>query len=170
MNFLLDAQLPRRLAVRLRKLGHDAIHTLDLPRANQTTDLEISELSVRETRVVVTKDSDFVDSLLLRGQPWKLLLVTTGNINNRELEALVLANLETVINGLAQIGATLTCATRPPQKIARLSKSFDTWVNHAQSVLSTRFSQIYPVTPQNLLRGRAVAEIFSAGAQVARFM
>ena len=49
---------------------------------------------------VYTKDSDFVDSLLVHGQPWKLLLVTTGNIHNRELEALFLANLETIINGL----------------------------------------------------------------------
>jgi predicted nuclease of predicted toxin-antitoxin system len=101
VNFLFDAQLPRRLAVRLRELGHDAIHTLDLPRANQTTDLEITELSVRQSRVVVTKDSDFVDSLLLRGQPWRLLLVTTGNIRNDELEVLFLANLEAAIKGLA---------------------------------------------------------------------
>ncbi len=102
MNFLFDAQLPRRLVVRLRERGHDAIHTLDFPRANRTTDHEINDLSIRESRVVATKDSDFVDSLLLRGQPWKLLLVTTGNIHNRELEALFLANLEAVINGLAE--------------------------------------------------------------------
>ena len=101
MNFLLDAHLPRRLVVRLRERGHDAIHTLDLPRANRTPDQEINEISVRESRVVMTKDSDFVDSLLLRGQPWKLLLVTTGNIRNSELEALFLANLDTVIEGLA---------------------------------------------------------------------
>lgn len=101
MNFLLDAQLPRRLAFLLRERGHEAVHTLDLPRANKTSDHEINDLSVRELRVVVSKDSDFVDSLLLRGQPWKLLSVTTGNIHNRELEALVLGNLETIINGLA---------------------------------------------------------------------
>jgi len=73
VNFLFDAQLPRRLAFCLCEQGHDAIHTLDLPRANKTPDQEINELSVRESRVVVTKDSDFVDSLILRGQPWKLL-------------------------------------------------------------------------------------------------
>ncbi len=63
------------------------------------------------------------------------------------------------------IGATLTCSAPPPQKIARLSKSFDTLVNPAQSALSTRFSQICPVAPQNILRGRAAAEILSAGAK-----
>jgi hypothetical protein len=55
VNFLFDAQLPRRLAVRLRELGHDTVHTLDLPRANKTTDEEINEISVRELRVVVTR-------------------------------------------------------------------------------------------------------------------
>jgi predicted nuclease of predicted toxin-antitoxin system len=94
VKFLVDAHLPRRLALRRRELGHDALHTLDLPGANRTTDREINELSVRESRVVLTKDSDFVDSLLLRRQPFKLLLVTTGNIRNAELEHLLLNNLE----------------------------------------------------------------------------
>ena len=42
MNWLIDAQLPRRLSDRLRELGHDAIHTLDLPDENRTKDNEIN--------------------------------------------------------------------------------------------------------------------------------
>lgn len=38
MKFLIDAQLPRRLARRLEAAEHDAIHTLDLPAGNRTTD------------------------------------------------------------------------------------------------------------------------------------
>ena len=101
MNFLLDAQLPRRLAIRLRERGHDALHTLDLPRVNRTSDGEINGLSVRDSRVVVTKDSDFVDSHIVLGQPWKLLLVSTGNIRNPELEVLFLANLDTMLEALS---------------------------------------------------------------------
>jgi predicted nuclease of predicted toxin-antitoxin system len=101
VNFLVDAQLPRRLVFRLRDRGHDAIHTLDLPQANKTTDQEINERSGQESRVVVTKDSDFVDSLLLRRQPWKLLLVTTENIRNQELERHFLANLDSLVDALA---------------------------------------------------------------------
>src|SRR5262245_54935399 len=96
MNFLVDAQLPRRLVSLLRQAGYDAIHTLDLPHGNRTTDTIINELSINEQRVVVTKDSDFVDSLVLRGQPWKLLLVSTGNIPNTELVPLFLANIERI--------------------------------------------------------------------------
>jgi len=99
MKFLIDAQLPRRLAGRLREVGFDAIHTLDLPLANRTPDAIINEVSVNEQRVVVTKDSDFVDTFVLRGKPWKLLLVSTGNIRNDELKTLLLANVEKITEG-----------------------------------------------------------------------
>src|SRR5438132_8021544 len=88
MNFLIDAQLPRRLAGILTAAGHDAVHTLDLPNANRTTDAEINAISLQQNRVVITKDTDFVDSFLLSRKPYKLLLVSTGNISNNELEAL----------------------------------------------------------------------------------
>ncbi len=93
MKFLFDAHLPRRLARRLREAGHEALHTLDLPLGNRTTDAFINEFSTREQYVVVTKDSDFVNSFLLRREPYKLLLVSTGNIRNTELETIFLMNL-----------------------------------------------------------------------------
>ena len=34
MNFIVDAQLPKSLARLLAELGHDAIHTLDMPERN----------------------------------------------------------------------------------------------------------------------------------------
>ena len=37
MNWLIDAQLPRRLTEQLRALGENATHTLDLPDGNRTT-------------------------------------------------------------------------------------------------------------------------------------
>ena len=99
MKFLVDAQLPRSLALRLREAGHDAVHTLDLVKANRTSDAEINAVSIAEQRVVITKDSDFVDSFLLKQQPWKLLLVSTGNISNRELEQIFVTNLTTIADG-----------------------------------------------------------------------
>lgn len=100
MRFLVDAQLPRRLARWLSTQGHDAIHTNDLSEGNQTGDATINELSVHEKRVVVTKDEDFVDTFLLRHQPYKLLLVATGNISNKELERLFRDNLERMVQAL----------------------------------------------------------------------
>ncbi|HEY7093198.1 MAG TPA: DUF5615 family PIN-like protein, partial [Ktedonobacterales bacterium] len=92
--------LPRRLTHQLRAAGHDALHTLDLPHGNRSTDTEINLLSVQEKRVVITKDSDFVNSFILNRQPYKLLLISTGNIKNSELEALLFGQLERVITKL----------------------------------------------------------------------
>jgi predicted nuclease of predicted toxin-antitoxin system len=97
MKFLVDAQLPRRMAAWLAAAGCDAIHTLDLPDANRTTDEQIHAIADREQRVVVTKDSDFVDSHVLLGQPARLLLVSVGNISNRELEGLVVPLIPDIV-------------------------------------------------------------------------
>lgn len=101
MKFLIDAQLPRRLASWLQQAGFDTIHTLDLPLGNRTSDSAICELSMLEQRVVITKDADFVDSFVVRGEPRKLLLVSTGNINNTALLALFAANLQVLAEGFA---------------------------------------------------------------------
>ncbi|MBM3130635.1 MAG: hypothetical protein FJ009_18650 [Chloroflexi bacterium] len=102
MNFLVDAQLPRRLAHRLRASGHSAVHTLDLPRQNRTSDIEIGEISAREQRIVITKDADFVDAFLLGGKPYKLLLISTGNISNAELESLLVPQISAIVAAFEQ--------------------------------------------------------------------
>jgi predicted nuclease of predicted toxin-antitoxin system len=93
MKFLVDAQLPVRLARFLQAAGHDTIHTKDLPQQNATTDAEINALSIQQNRIVITEDRDFLDSFLISQEPYKLLPVTTGNITNVELEALFQNNL-----------------------------------------------------------------------------
>jgi predicted nuclease of predicted toxin-antitoxin system len=89
LKFLIDAQLPRHAVRWFASAGSEAIHTLDLREGNRTTDVEITDGAEMDQRVVVTKDADFVDSHMLRGRPWKLLLISTGNITNAELEALL---------------------------------------------------------------------------------
>jgi predicted nuclease of predicted toxin-antitoxin system len=97
MKFLVDAQLPKRMTDWLIVAGCEAIHTLDLPDGNRTTDQQLNEIAEREQRVVVSKDSDFVDSHLLQGHPAKLLLISTGNICNRSLEALFMPLIADII-------------------------------------------------------------------------
>jgi predicted nuclease of predicted toxin-antitoxin system len=89
VKFMVDAQLPRRAAGWLTAAGCDAVHTLDLPGGNRTPDAGITSLADQEERAVITKDADFVDSHMLHGRPAKLLLVSTGNVSNAELEALM---------------------------------------------------------------------------------
>ncbi len=97
MNFLVDAQLPRRLAHFLTAAQHDARHTIELPLGNSTPDAELCEVCRREDRMLVTKDADFTSSFLLRHEPPRLLLVSTGNITNLELEALFRAHLSVIV-------------------------------------------------------------------------
>lgn len=100
MNFLIDAQLPRRVASWLIAAGCDAVHTLDLPDKNRTTDQQLLDLADFEQRVIVTKDADFVDSHILNSRPAKLLLVSTGNISNQHLETLLVPLIPDIIREL----------------------------------------------------------------------
>lgn len=100
MKFLVDAQMPRSLAEFLVTNGLDAIHTLDLPDANRTSDQAIIDLCDKDNRVVVSKDIDFLESFLLRKKPGKLLVVRTGNIPNQVLIKLFGDHLQTRLNML----------------------------------------------------------------------
>src|SRR5688572_3423007 len=98
MNFLIDANLPRRLVHIFQERGHHAVHTLDLPDGNATTDASLLQYSHKENCVVTTKDSDFTTSFWLNNRPEKLFLISTGNIRNKELEALLIANFDQIIS------------------------------------------------------------------------
>jgi predicted nuclease of predicted toxin-antitoxin system len=100
MNFLVDAHLPRDLCGLLQAAGHDVVHTSQLPAQNKTTDQVINELSAREQRVVISKDTDFYYSHLLHQRPYKLLLVRTGNIRTRELKELFQRQLPAIVQAL----------------------------------------------------------------------
>ena len=93
MKFLIDAQLPRRITYVIREYGYEAIHTLDLPQQNQTSDNEIMQYADNNSCIVTTKDSDFVNSFYIQQTPQKLWLLSTGNITNADLEQLIRSNL-----------------------------------------------------------------------------
>jgi len=96
MRFLIDANLPFRLAKVLKEKGYDIIHTDDLPDKERTKDNDIRRIAVDQNRIVITKDSDFLDSHLIHGIPSKLLLVATGNIINKALLSLFDKYFETI--------------------------------------------------------------------------
>ncbi len=98
MKFLVDAQLPVRLARFLKTSGYDTLHTKDLPQQNATSDTEINDITIEQERVVITKDSDFVNSFMTIQKPSKLLLISTGNIRNSELEQIFKSNLSTLVD------------------------------------------------------------------------
>ena len=102
MKFLIDAHLPKKLSLLLQYRGYDSIHTLDLPNKNATKDSEINQISIEEQRVLISKDADFIESLLISDKPYKLICISTGNITNRELLELFSENIETIIEYMQQ--------------------------------------------------------------------
>lgn len=100
MKFLIDAQLPKSLALFMREQGFDVVHTLELPNRSATKDSEIRLLSMHEERIVISKDADFYNTYTARQEPYKLVYLTIGNLNNQALLALFaknLAHLEAVL-------------------------------------------------------------------------
>ncbi len=101
MKFIVDAQLPKSLSDFLNDSGHNSIHTLELPAQNKTGDYFIAKKANEENCIVVTKDTDFLESYLLFSKPAKLILVKTGNIKNSELLLLFKTHLP-ALNTLLQ--------------------------------------------------------------------
>ena len=97
MKFLIDANLPYKLAILLRNRGIDVIHTDHLPNKERTSDYEIRTISVEQNRIVITKDSDFLDSHLISELPAQLLYIATGNITNKILLQLIDQYFDTII-------------------------------------------------------------------------
>ena len=51
--------------------------------------------------VITTKDADFTSSFWLNNKPEKLLLISTGNIQNKDLESLFITNFGQIIRDLS---------------------------------------------------------------------
>ena len=100
MKFIVDAHFPKRLATWLINNGDDAIHTIDLPKKNKTSDKEIIEIAESQARIVITKDSDFIQFRIIHDKPQRILMVTTGNIINKALIKLFEANFQLFDNYL----------------------------------------------------------------------
>ena len=85
MKFLIDAQLPPSLKELFVSKGFDCIHTLDLEQKNDSPDSIINFISVSQQRILITKDSDFYESFLVKQAPYKLIMVKLGNTSKKEL-------------------------------------------------------------------------------------
>ena|SRR5690606_26779408 len=97
MKFLIDAQLPPSLAQLLKARGHDAVHTIDLPEKNLTSDAVINKITVREQRILISKDSDFYHSFIIKREPFKVLIVRVGNMKREKVNQLIVENLDVLL-------------------------------------------------------------------------
>ena len=83
-RFLIDAQLPPGLAVRLRHAGQEASHVADHAMLD-ATDQSVCEKAMELGAILVSKDEDFVVMLHSGSYAGALMWVRLGNTSNRRL-------------------------------------------------------------------------------------
>jgi predicted nuclease of predicted toxin-antitoxin system len=102
VKFVVDAQLPPRLAVWLREAGYDARHVQELD-LRDATDSAIRAHAARTGAIVVTKDRDFAPA----GEATtRVIWVRTGNLGTRALIARMQAAMPRILAHFAD-GAQL---------------------------------------------------------------
>jgi predicted nuclease of predicted toxin-antitoxin system len=100
MKFLIDAHLPKSICEYLS--NYDCIHTNDLKKGNLTKDSTINKISLKEKRIVVTKDTDFYYSYIASHKPYKLVLVKLGNMRLSEIKKYFKDNSNKIIEILEE--------------------------------------------------------------------
>lgn len=100
MKFLIDANLPARLAQVFIEAGHDCVHmeTL-LPR--YSPDTKIAHIANDIDAVIVTRDADFVEFSRAGVVKVPVLLVRVGNLRRAALAATFRTRLSKIIAAIA---------------------------------------------------------------------
>ena len=81
-HLLIDENLPAHLAEALGEIGLAATELGDQP-----TDEALWQFARREGLVILTKDADFFDKLVVQGAPPKIVWLRTGNMRRADLVA-----------------------------------------------------------------------------------
>jgi predicted nuclease of predicted toxin-antitoxin system len=95
VRFLVDENLPPRLAKLLAASGHDAVHVRDLAAAS-APDSAIMALAADQDRVIVSADTDF-GALLAQARatrPSVILVREIMSLHPAELASVILGQLE----------------------------------------------------------------------------
>jgi len=86
VKFIVDAQLPPKLADWLRDHGHDAVAVRQIG-LREAEDRAIWAYAVQEGAIIVTKDEDFARLAATHATGPALIWVRMGNVVNRVLLA-----------------------------------------------------------------------------------
>lgn len=111
MRFLVDENLPPRLAALLTQSGHDAVHVRHLDVAG-APDSMILDLAAAEAQIVISADTDFGALLAQRRAtaPSVLLVREVVTLRPPELAKLIIDYLEVLAPRLMS-GAVATLTT-----------------------------------------------------------
>lgn len=97
MKLLFDENLSYKLVHRLSDIFADSRHVKDVQLENEN-DLKIWEFAKSHNFAIVTKDSDFVDFINIKGYPPYLIWIRSNNVRVKEVEKIIRDNAIRILN------------------------------------------------------------------------
>ncbi|NEP02420.1 MAG: hypothetical protein F6K58_27990 [Symploca sp. SIO2E9] len=97
MKLLFDQNLSPRLVWRLSDIYPNSSHVFNC-RLDQANDIDIWQYCRDNDYIIVTKDSDFNELVVLLGFPPKVIWVRRGNCTTTEIETILRTNVEYINN------------------------------------------------------------------------
>lgn len=98
LRLLLDANLSWRSAAVLKKHYGDCFHVDHVNLNVPAQDAEIWEYAKQNDLVIVSNDEDFLNLLVVKGFPPKVVLLKTGNQSRAAVERLLVSIKPQVVN------------------------------------------------------------------------
>jgi len=99
-KLLLDANLSWRSTVVLKNYFDDCLHVDDIGLPVPAKDLDIWNYAKTNKFIIVTNDDDFLNLLLLKGFPPKIILFKTGNQSRKAVETQLIHAKEEILHFL----------------------------------------------------------------------
>lgn len=95
MKLLFDHNLSPRLIKSLADIHPNSNH-LYLMGLDKVSDNIVWETAKKQNYIIVTKDSDFNELLIIRGFPSKVIWIRLGNCSTKTIETLLRENYEII--------------------------------------------------------------------------
>src|SRR5688500_7599115 len=96
MKLLLDANVSRRLTVKLKSHFDDCLHVDFIGITVPASDTIIWDYALKNDLIIVTNDDDFLNLAGDKGFPPKVVLLRTGNQSNEYIEMLLIRYKEEI--------------------------------------------------------------------------
>ena len=97
MKLLLDANISWRLCTSLAELFGECVHVNKIDLPVPSSDTMIWNYAKKSNYIILSHDIDFLDLLIERGHPPKVILLKTGNIDTMTTLKLLIQAKEKIV-------------------------------------------------------------------------
>jgi predicted nuclease of predicted toxin-antitoxin system len=97
--YWIDANLPPQTVEWLKdtfNVQAEHVFSMNLLSAEDHEIFQLAKIS-KNNIIVVTKDEDFIELVLKKKTPPKIIWITAGNLSNKQLKSLLLDNFKTAV-------------------------------------------------------------------------